>query len=333
MVYSIGAAIIVKNEEANILRCLNSIKSFCKQIVVVDTGSSDNTAILAAKFGVDLYFCKWKNDFSEARNFAIKHLHTDWIISIDADEELVNENFLSDFEKINIHSNFHSNKVGGISIVLNNFLDEKLETAKQHRFTRIFRNDKRIKFEGKIHEQVADSIYKADFEIVESNIIFNHYGYIGKNIEKENRNKILLEKSIEQNKDDDFLCYHLATTEFSAGNYDKALELYLKTLHSPQLSNSQNDEIKLKIAQIFLQKNEFEKAIKILDFDASNIDDEGLRLSILGVSYLSLQDFAKAKAIYSNPAIEQSKLVDKTIVENAKKIFAIINQSPVPKVD
>lgn len=324
MNYSLGAAIIVRNEEANILNCLNSIKSVCSQIVVVDTGSDDNTTLLASKMGVDLYFHKWKNDFSDARNFAIKHLHTDWIISIDADEELVQKGFASTFEKIISSSNFSSHKIGGISVVLNNFLAENLETSKQHRFTRIFRNDKRIKFAGKIHEQVADSIYSAGFEIIDSDIIFNHYGYIGKNIEKKNRNKVLLEEAINQNSDDVFLCYHLATTEFAIGNYDKALELYLKILHSSQLSSTQKEEAKLKIAQIFLNKNEFEQALKILDFTANNIDNEGLRLSILGISYLSLRDFAKAKEIYNNPAIEQSKLVDKTILENSRKIFEII---------
>jgi tetratricopeptide (TPR) repeat protein len=139
----------------------------------------------------------------------------------------------------------------------------------------------------------------------------------------------LLEESIRENKNenknDDFLHYHLATTEFSMGNYDKALSLYLSILHSTQLSSTQNEAAKLKIAQIFLKKNEFEKAIEMLNFTASNIDDEGLRLSILGISYLSLQDFVKAKEIYNNPAIEQSKLVDKAILENSKKIFEIIN--------
>jgi len=318
MNYTVGAAIIAKKEEANILNCLNSIKHFCSQIVVVDTGSDDNTAVLATKFGADLYFHKWKNDFSEARNFAIKHLHTDWIISIDADEELVENSF--DLEKI-IHS---SDKIGGISVVLNNFLDVNLATSKQHRFTRIFRNDKRIKFEGKIHEQIANTIYSAGFEIFDSEIIFNHYGYIDQNIEKKNRNKILLEESIKQNSEDDFLYYHLATTEFSLGNYDKALELFLNILHSTKLSSIQTEEIKLKIAQIFLNKNEFSQAIKILDFTASNVDNEGLRLSILGASYLSLQNFTKAKQIYNNPLLEQSKLVDKAILRNSKKIFELI---------
>ena len=55
---SIGAAIIVKNEAENISRCLQSISSICDQIVVVDTGSDDNTPFIVTNFGVDIYFKK-----------------------------------------------------------------------------------------------------------------------------------------------------------------------------------------------------------------------------------------------------------------------------------
>jgi len=319
---TVGVAIIAKNEEKNILNCINSIKQFCSQIVVVDTGSDDKTVTVATQNGAELYFNKWKNNFSEARNFAIKHLHTDWIICIDADEELVANSF--NFEKIINNSNLNTQKLGGISVILNNFLDEKLETSKQHKFTRIFRNLPQIKFSGKIHEQVADSIYSAGFEIFDSEIIFNHYGYISKNIEKENRNKFLLEEAISENINDDFLYYHLATTEFSIGNFEKALELFLKILYSEKLTDSQKENVKLKISQIFLQKKEYEQAIKMLDFTANGADNEGLRLSILAASFLSIGNFEKAKIIYENPIIEKSKLVDRTILENSKKIFEIM---------
>jgi glycosyltransferase involved in cell wall biosynthesis len=74
---NIGAAIIVKNEANNIKRCLESIKNICKQIVIVDTGSDDTTPIIAANYGADIFFHKWQNDFSDARNFAIGHLYTE----------------------------------------------------------------------------------------------------------------------------------------------------------------------------------------------------------------------------------------------------------------
>lgn len=323
---NIGAAIIVKNEENNIERCINSIKPFCKHIVVVDTGSIDKTPIIAAKLGADLYFCKWQNDFSTVRNYAIRHLYTEWIISIDADEELVQENFIPEFENITTIYKKENKKIGGISVVINNFLDENLMTSKKHRFTRIFKNNKKFQFEGKIHEQIADSINKSNYDIVESNIVFNHYGYIAQDIDKKQRNKILLEDAIKTDNNNDFLQYHLAATEFSIGNIDEAHNLYRNIVESQQLSNTQNEEVKIKLSQIFLIKNEFEKAIEILNFTSTNVDNEGLKLSILGIAYLSMQNFSKAKEIYNNPIICQSQLVDKTILDKAKEIFEIVEK-------
>ena len=74
---TLGAAIIIKNEAKNIQRCIHSIEHICQQIVIVDTGSEDSSPIIATQNGADIYFHLWKNDFSEARNFAIRHLRTD----------------------------------------------------------------------------------------------------------------------------------------------------------------------------------------------------------------------------------------------------------------
>jgi tetratricopeptide (TPR) repeat protein len=228
-------------------------------------------------------------------------------------------------ERNNTNDNIFIEKdVGGISVLINNFLDVNLSTSKKHRFTRIFKNDYRIKFSGKVHEQVADSITSAGYGIVESDIVINHYGYIGKNIEKEKRNKTLLEQEATEKNDDDFIKYHIANTDFSMGNYSSALELYTNLLPSKQLSTLQIEQVKIRIAQIYLTQNQLDDVIKILNFTSNDLDNEGLRLSILGAAYLHLKDFHKAKEIYSKNEIIESKLVDKNIIDNARKIFEIL---------
>jgi glycosyltransferase involved in cell wall biosynthesis len=318
-----SAAIIAKNEEANIEKCIKSINKICSNVVVVDTGSDDKTSVIASKLGANVFFHKWNNDFSLARNYALKYIYSDWIISIDADEEVVLESFENEIEKI-----FNDNdmtKIGGISVILNNFLDTNLQTSKQHRFTRIFRNNKNIFFQGKIHEQISDSITTIGFDIIDSEIIFNHYGYIGKNEQKELRNKELLESSLEQNENDDYLSYHLAHTEFSIGNFDKAMELFWKLKNSIQLSDLQIEEVRLKIGQILLKRDKFEEAINELDFRAKSVDNEGLRLSVVGAANLSLLRFQEAKKIYDAPEISLSNLVDKNMLQNVSKIFEHFN--------
>ena len=86
----ISAVIITHNEEDNILRCLNSVQDVADEIVVVDSGSTDNTEKICTDFGVKFVHQDWLG-YSEQKNFANSLAANDWILSIDADEELTDE--------------------------------------------------------------------------------------------------------------------------------------------------------------------------------------------------------------------------------------------------
>ena len=80
---------IVKNEEANIARSIDSIKAVCDEIIVVDTGSDDRTVEIATAKGAKVLRFRWVNDFSKARNYAMSLARGDIIIFLDADEWFV----------------------------------------------------------------------------------------------------------------------------------------------------------------------------------------------------------------------------------------------------
>jgi tetratricopeptide (TPR) repeat protein len=225
----------------------------------------------------------------------------------------------------------NNRNVGGVSVIINNFLDENLLTSKQHNYTRLFRNDKRIRFEGRIHEQVANSITNIGLNIVDSDIKINHYGYIGKNIAKEERNRDLLVEEINNNIEDDFLKYHLAITDFSIGNKEETFKLLSELIPNNTLSEIQNEEIKIKLGQIFLEKNEFEKVVEILDFKANNIDNEGLRKSILGIAYIYLKNIEKSFEYYYSDEISKSKLVSSESIEKGRTLLKMIKTSTISK--
>ena len=86
----ITAVIITHNEEKNILRCINSVQDIADEIIVVDSGSTDNTEQICRDFGVRLVHQDWLG-YSEQKNFANSLATNDWILSIDADEELSDE--------------------------------------------------------------------------------------------------------------------------------------------------------------------------------------------------------------------------------------------------
>lgn len=89
---TISVCMIVKNEEAVLARCLNSLQGIADEIIIVDTGSDDQTKEIAARYTEQIYDYKWIDDFSDARNFAFSKAHMDYIYSADADEVLDEEN-------------------------------------------------------------------------------------------------------------------------------------------------------------------------------------------------------------------------------------------------
>lgn len=97
------AVIITKNEERNIARCLESVKDVADEIVVVDSGSTDNTEKICTEYGVKFMHQDWLG-YSEQKNFANNLASNDWILSIDADEELSEKlkNSISELKNKNI---------------------------------------------------------------------------------------------------------------------------------------------------------------------------------------------------------------------------------------
>ena len=162
---TISACMMVKNEEKNLPRALESIKDWVDEIIVVDTGSSDRTVEIAQGFGAKIYHHPWENDFSKHRNQSISYASGDWILILDADEELDQESapqlsklttappevhcFL--FELLNEVA------VGGQTFVLH---------------PRMFRNRVGFHYEGTVHNKPI--VYG---QVVRTTVKLIHYGY------------------------------------------------------------------------------------------------------------------------------------------------------------
>ena len=82
----LSVCMIVKNEQDVLARCLNCVKSFADEIIVVDTGSTDNTKEISKNFGALVYDFEWCDDFSKARNFSFSKANGDYIMWLDADD-------------------------------------------------------------------------------------------------------------------------------------------------------------------------------------------------------------------------------------------------------
>jgi glycosyltransferase involved in cell wall biosynthesis len=305
----IALVMIVKDSGEKIKNAINSAMKIASEIVVVDTGSKDNTPVYASQMGAKVFYQNWNDDFSYARNFALKHVLSDWILILDDDEELDSKNIPQDY--------LNDEKIGGIEVMITNKTDEG-KTSSTHNYTRLFRNNKQIRFEGKIHEQIRPSIEKLDLEIVSSDLEIIHHGYTDIDENKNERNIKILEKEIEENNDD-FKKYHLAVTEFAAGNTEKMLKIYEEIKDSSELSEKQHALLQLKAAQANLKHNEIDVVLDLTNNKIKNVELEGFRHYIRAAALMQVGRFAEANELYNSEEIQLSNMTDKNIIEEAKK--------------
>lgn len=214
----ISACLIAKNEEKHLGRCLTSIRKVVDEIVVVDTGSTDATIQIAKSFGAKVSHFAWSDDFAAARNESLKHATGDWILWIDADEELT-ESSLAAVERAIVRPHF-----GGFAIEIVNFTDDTSQDAQYvHRPIRLFRNLPGVKFEGRIHEQVAPSIAAQELpwaHLPGAKLL--HYGY--RPSEMVERGKVdrtvkLIGKVLAETPEDAFQWFNLANAYTSANDF------------------------------------------------------------------------------------------------------------------
>jgi len=227
---NLSACIIVKNEQENIITCLESLKPIVSQIVVVDTGSDDDTVKIAKSCGAEVYYFKWVDDFSKARNYAISKAKGKWIISIDADEYIEDECKNNILTVIDIAEKDKSDVI--ITSVVNYEKNDSSITNSSI-VTRIFRNDPDILFEGPIHENLVHKSRKIRYLDASKEIRFIHTGYtadIVKSKKKSERNLNILLKQLDKNPENSDLCFYISEAYIMAGDYENAINYGYKVI-------------------------------------------------------------------------------------------------------
>ncbi|MCX7982228.1 MAG: glycosyltransferase [Syntrophales bacterium] len=156
---------IVKDEEEHLERCLTSVRPFVDEIIVVDTGSQDKTVAIAEKFGAKVYFHPWENDFAKHRNQSISYAKGDWILRLDADEELFAE------DGPILRKTLKNSRVDYYFCEMHDMKRDGTEHGVFYQL-RLFRNHMGMYFEHPVHEQLLVR-GKGDYV----RIRIRHYGY------------------------------------------------------------------------------------------------------------------------------------------------------------
>jgi len=178
----ISLCMITKNEGRLLANCLNSVKDLVDEIIVVDTGSIDETKDIALSFGAKIYDFTWRDDFAVARNESLKHAGGDWILVLDGDEELDEEGkkliqevlIDPDADGYNLsqlhYTNHHLAQTGIIPIKHPSFRGYHVSEV-----IRLFKNNKDIFFDYCVHETVGESILRKGGNIKSLDVCIHHY--------------------------------------------------------------------------------------------------------------------------------------------------------------
>lgn len=151
----ITACVIVKNEAQNIRHWLECVRPIADEIIVVDTGSTDNTVELAKQGGAKTEFFAWCDDFAAAKNYALSKATGQWIIFLDADEYFSPQT-LPNVRRIIEDYQRNPKIVGVICLLVNIDKDDNNRFCGTASQVRIFRNLPSLRYEGKVHEKLVN---------------------------------------------------------------------------------------------------------------------------------------------------------------------------------
>jgi len=220
MVLSIG--MIVKNEEKYLNECLTALKPLLdnldSELIIIDTGSVDNTVEIAKKYTKKVYYFEWCNDFAAARNETLKYAAGKWYMYIDADEILVNA-----AELINFFNSKEYEKYEGAKYEIKSYRNDNKTSYSNILSYRIYKLNHDTRFLGTIHEYipVPEKVKTLN------NTVFDHYGYIFVNPKftkaKAKRNIDLMLKEVEQKPDDPRLRSHIVDSYLLIDSYEEAI--------------------------------------------------------------------------------------------------------------
>ncbi|MEJ5300852.1 MAG: glycosyltransferase [Thermodesulforhabdaceae bacterium] len=296
----ISCCMIVKNEEAHIKGCLQSLIHEVDEIVVVDTGSTDKTKEIVTSFGpkVRIIEFPWRDDFAEARNVSLREAKGSWVLTIDADERLNplgRKNIIRELIKVK--------GVDAYSVRIRSFhLDNDKISGSFDWAVRLFKKLPDVEFSGIIHESVFPSLLKRGSIIKQAPFIIDHFGYEVSQDKlrlKLERNFKLALKQIRKTPKDPYFLYHLALPAFQLGRHRTALRVIDKAHQIIKQSKNITDKhlhcfiLNLK-SRILLEKGNYQEAIELAENSLSLIPQQRSARIIKGVAYTILHKWDEA---------------------------------------
>lgn len=301
----LSVCMIVRDEEKNLPRCLKSLIPIADELVIVDTGSNDDTVSVARDFGAKVFSFKWCDDFSAARNESLKHAHGDWILQLDADEELLPTSVPYLKTKMQ-HPTL-------LYCVIQCDNGPNCCGMRFNWFGRLFRNHPKIEYKRPYHEGIdssvetlieIDSLWSVEYD---STIVVRHHGYTKSRMEVRSERGIpIMELYLKDNPDDSYILSQLGTVYSTIGKYEKAEDYLRRAIKL----NPESPETNYSLGVSLQNLNKTDAAIKYYKNALSKNSNLAEACGNIGAIYLNKGMVSEAiaelkKALQINPDLVQ----------------------------
>lgn len=300
---TLSLVMIVKNEEEVLGRCLASVKDIVDEIIVVDTGSKDSTKQIAVASGAIVFDYEWNGHFAEARNFALSHARTDWILVLDADEYISNECKDSIRDLIQ-----NGNAIGRIKVI-NKFRGTDGESYAHVYISRLF--PRGISYSGRIHEQLDSSLPRVMLPVE-----VQHDGYF--ETTRSERNVPLLLMEIEADPSNPYYHYQIAKEYRGLEKHESArhhLQMSYRLLTKRELYYP---NVVIDYLYAMMATKQMEAGVQVIDENQQRLDDFPDFHFVRGQFYLDLLLQDTMRHINLFPEIEKAYLECLKIGESDK---------------
>ena len=221
----LSLSMIVRDEEQQLGACLESVKGFCDELVVVDTGSTDNTIAIAKEAGARVEAIEWPGDFTPARNKALEFVSGDWVLVLDADELLLDD------VKPALQALMAQPDVLVINLL--RYEDGAVQSPYSS-VSRLFRKHPAIQWSRAYHSMIDDSVEEllkseSQWRVVDcAEPALFHTGYRPEQLiagNKANRLREAMEAELASKPGDPYACAKLGGLEVDQGNTTRGLAL------------------------------------------------------------------------------------------------------------
>ncbi|MFN5513614.1 MAG: glycosyltransferase [Cyanobacteriota bacterium] len=258
----LSLCMIVRDEAERLPQCLASVQDWVEEIVVADTGSTDETRSIAERAGARVLSIPWQDDFSLARNQALEAAQGDWILVLDGDE-IFNPRLRESVDAI----------LNQETALVVNLLRQELGAAQSpySAVSRLFRRHPEIRFSRPYHETIDDSVLallqkQPHWQVIDlPGVAIRHWGYSPEALAAKNktqRAQVLLEKALGANPQDAYLCSKLGALYYQIGRDKDGFKLLKQGLKSNLGSAPVRYELHYHLANAYNREGKWELALK-----------------------------------------------------------------------